>query len=122
MKTTFTIQLILVIFSGLVISSCSSSHKLADKDFYALYSQKLGVNLDGKEDKAFIKNVAAWKGVPYKYGGQSKSGTDCSGFVGSVFTETYNKKLHRSSKDMVKDVRFVSKKPGNRRFTIFQNQ
>lgn len=110
MKTTSTIQLILVIFSGLVISSCSNSHKLAGNDFYAVYSQKLGIKLEGKEDKSLIKSVAAWKGVPYKYGGQSKSGTDCSGFVASVYNEAYNKKLHRSSKDMVKDVRFVSKR------------
>ncbi|MDF1549381.1 MAG: NlpC/P60 family protein [Bacteroidales bacterium] len=110
MKTNYTIQLLLIIISGIALSSCGRTHKIAEKDFYAIYSQKLGVKLEGKEDKTLIKSVAAWKGVPYKYGGQSKSGTDCSGFVGQVYNEAYNKKLHRSSKDMVKDVRFISKR------------
>ena len=70
----------------------------------------MGVNLSGKEDKELIKVMAEWKGTRYKYGGTSKSGTDCSGFVGSVYSEVYGKKLHRTSRDMIKDVRKISKK------------
>ncbi|HSQ40842.1 MAG TPA: NlpC/P60 family protein [Fibrobacteraceae bacterium] len=31
--------------------------------------------------------IRPWLGTPYKYGGQSKSGTDCSGFVQNVMRD-----------------------------------
>lgn len=34
-----------------------------------------------------------WIGVPYKLGGQSKSGVDCSGFVIEVLKEFYKKPI-----------------------------
>ncbi len=91
-----------------IFSSCGSSRKVND-NFYSVYSSKLGVQLLGKENKKLIKAMSEWKGTPYKYAGTSKSGTDCSGFVSQVYSSVYGKKLHRSSRDMVKDVRFISK-------------
>ncbi len=100
---------VLLIFALTVFAmSCGSVQK--DKNFYAYYSKKLGVNLTGKEDKKLIKTMAEWKGTPYKYGGAGKSGTDCSGFVSQVYKEVYGIKLHRSSRDMYKnDVKRISK-------------
>ncbi len=92
----------------ILVSACGN--KQGDKDFYAYYSKKLGINLTGKENKKLIKTVAEWKGTPYKYGGTKKAGTDCSGFVSSVYREVYGKKLHRTSRDMYKhDVSKISK-------------
>ncbi len=94
-----------------IVSVSSCGNKQSDKDFYTYYSKKLGVNLSGKENKKLIKTIAEWKGTPYKYGGTSKSGTDCSGFVSSVYKTVYGKKLHRSSRDMYQyDVNKISKK------------
>lgn len=99
----------LMIFSFVILGT-SCGNKQNDKDFYAYYSKKLGINLSGKENKKLIKIVAQWKGTPYKYGGTTKSGTDCSGFVSSVYKEVYGKKLHRTSRDMYKnDVKRISK-------------
>jgi probable lipoprotein NlpC len=97
----------LLLFFG---ASCTTLHKATNSDQYAIYSQKLGVKLNGNEDLNLLENISTWKGVLYRYGGNTKNGTDCSGFVGSVYKDVYGKKLHRSSKDMVNDVRFVSKK------------
>jgi len=103
------INILMILALVFWVSSCGSAQK--DKDFYAYYSKKLGINLTGKENKDLIKTVSEWKGTPYKYGGTTKSGTDCSGFVSSVYQEVYHKKLHRSSKDMYKyDVNKISKK------------
>ncbi len=94
-----------------IVSVSSCGNKQSDKDFYTYYSKKLGVNLSGKENKKLIKTISEWKGTPYKYGGTSKSGTDCSGFVSSVYKTVYGKKLHRSSRDMYQyDVNKISKK------------
>ena len=110
MKTKKSILYLLAISFTISLASCGSTKKQSNKDFYSYYSKELGVNLTGKEDKELIRVMAAWKGSPYKYGGTSKSGTDCSGFVGSVYSEVYDKKLHRTSRDMIKDVRKISKK------------
>ncbi len=110
MKTKSIFNILLILISSILLSSCGTNRRLANADFYSFYSQKLGVNLKGDEDKDLIKTITEWKGVPYKYGAQSKSGTDCSGFVTSVYKEVYGKKLQRTSYDMVKDVNFIRKK------------
>ncbi len=109
MKSRLVFNFLLIVAGSIILESCGTSNKLANIDFYAVYSQKLGVNLKGNENKELIKSMAEWKGTPYKYACQSKHGTDCSGFVGSVYNEVYGKKLQRSSYDMVKDVKFISK-------------
>lgn len=93
----------------ILVCSCGTSNSLSKNDSYSGYSQKLGVKLNGDEDINLLKAMLAWKGVPYKYGGSSKKGTDCSGFVGSVYKEVYGMQLKRTSSDMTEDVRFVSK-------------
>ena len=51
----------------------------------------------------------AWKGTPYKYGGLSLKGVDCSGFVLSAYKNVYKIRLPRSTKDQVKKGRLVYK-------------
>ena len=43
------------------------------------------------------QQVKVWKGVPYKYGGMSKKGIDCSGFVLETFRTKFNIKLPRNT-------------------------
>jgi len=107
MKNSVTKSLSSIIILLLIVSSCSINK--SNKNFYTVYSTKLGVKLDGKEDKKLIKSMVDWKGTPYRYGGTTKKGTDCSGFVSSIYKEVYNKKLHRTSRDMIKDVRKIRK-------------
>ena len=42
-----------------------------------------------------------WKGTPYKYGGISKGGVDCSGFVLQTYKKLFNINLPRSTKYQV---------------------
>lgn len=46
-----------------------------------------------------IKEAASWIGTPYRYGGQDRKGTDCSGMVVEVFKKAFNEKLPRTSRD-----------------------
>jgi cell wall-associated NlpC family hydrolase len=110
MKTKQSLLYLFILLFSISLASCGTSQEASNKNFYAVYSHKLGVNLTGKENKKLIKSMAEWKGTRYKYGGTTKSGVDCSGFVGSVYNEVYGKKLHRTSRDMIKDVRKISKK------------
>jgi cell wall-associated NlpC family hydrolase len=91
-------------------------------NFYKEYSKKLGVELNGNEDKLLIAEIAGWLNVPYKYGGKSKEGTDCSGFTTAVYKNLYNIDLYRSSEDQMKNVDIVEKssiKEGDLLFFIF---
>ncbi len=99
------------VLSVLLLASCGSNKVLYNPDEVAQLSQKL--NLPIRNDDAAIPlyaEVSFWLGTPYRYGGNSKSGTDCSGFVGEVFQKVYAKQLERSSDGQAqKDVRKISK-------------
>lgn len=86
-----------------------TTHRPAGNSFYDRYSRKMGVDFNGTEDPELIKEVETWIGTPYKYGGYTKRGTDCSGFVKTVYKKVYNIDLNRSAKDLVKNARLVSK-------------
>lgn len=49
--------------------------------------------------EALVKTARSWIGTPYRYGGHSKKGTDCSGFLMEVYRDAVGIKLPRSSRD-----------------------
>lgn len=63
-----------------------------------------------KDDGALFDALMPWMGVPYKYGGTTKKGVDCSGFVGAIYKARYGVTLHRTANDIQQDVKFVDKK------------
>jgi len=68
------------------------------------YEAKWGVDLPDDADTNLIKEIDSWLGVPYKYGGKDKSGTDCSGMVFSIYNNVYGFSLNRSSYDIIQNV------------------
>ncbi|KJG09815.1 peptidase P60 [Photobacterium kishitanii] len=44
----------------------------------------------------------SWKGTPYRYGGSSKKGIDCSAFVQVGYSSVYQKLLPRTTLELVK--------------------
>jgi len=76
---------------------------------YHYYAQTLGVDLAFTENKDLLRTVTDWIGTPYRYGSNSKKGTDCSGFVTRVFQEVYGVTLKRSSRSMFENVKRVNK-------------
>ncbi len=55
------------------------------------------------------KHYAAWKSAPYKLGGLSKAGIDCSGFVQVTYRDVFNKKLPRSTELLAKTGKTISR-------------
>lgn len=68
---------------------------------------KCGVELSSKDNKALYAAIDGWFGTPYQYGGCSKSGVDCSCFVGHIYSEVYGLTLHRVANDIQKDVTLI---------------
>jgi lipoprotein Spr len=55
-----------------------------------------------RRDSVLETVVASYLGTPYRYGGSSRSGMDCSGFVRRVFLEVYAMKLPRTSREIAR--------------------
>lgn len=73
---------------------------VSDDPFYAAYSEKLGIWLNGTENKELIMAIDDWFGTRYKWGGCSKYGVDCSCFVKAVYKDVYGINLQRTSRGM----------------------
>ncbi|RNI25992.1 C40 family peptidase [Rufibacter latericius] len=93
------------------VSAAAREKSLSYKDslFYNYYSQSLGLHLDYDEDKALLETVSEWIGTPYRSGGNTQRGTDCSGFVSKVYKQVYGINLTHSSRSMFHQVNRVSK-------------
>jgi cell wall-associated NlpC family hydrolase len=108
--------LLLLSFS-LLVASCKSNHlpkttensRPVKSSAYKKYTAKLGFEVDRTCNLKLLDEVIDWWGTPYKYGGESKSGADCSGFVQMVFLKVYNKKLPRTTKDQYQFCRKINK-------------
>lgn len=73
------------------------------------YSQALGIRADYDDNASLLRTITEWLGTPYRFGSNSKSGTDCSGFVTRVFKEVYGINLVHSSRSMFSNAKRVAK-------------
>lgn len=92
----------------MLISSCSATQPITSPSDYESVSKE-DAKLT-KDEKALIKEAKSWIGTKYKYGGESRSGTDCSGFVMQVYKAVYDFKLPRTSRDQHAFCKKIDKK------------
>jgi hypothetical protein len=50
-----------------------------------------------------------WKGVPYRFGGTTKKGVDCSGFVQAVYKNSFQINIVRNTEEQAKSGLFVNR-------------
>lgn len=96
----------LLAFLTFILSSCSSSKNIANDP---IYNPSGNEQLLSKDEIKLIKEAKSWIGTKYKYGGHSREGTDCSGFVLQVYKAVYDLKLPRSSKEQYTFCKKISK-------------
>ena len=58
---------------------------------------------DRIDDQKMMDVILGYLGTPYAYGGETKSGIDCSAFTGAVYDQSVNVKLPRTAADQVKE-------------------
>lgn len=104
----------LILFSiGLSVSSCSVTQSPIHRIYFperettqtAAMEQladdltnKLRFSVDcEKDDLGLYAYVADWIGTPYRFGGSTARGTDCSGFVHRLYNEVYKIGVPRTS-------------------------
>jgi lipoprotein Spr len=67
---------------------------------FAYHSQKVGLSLDSTSKLELYYKMYEWLGTPYRYGGSTKKGIDCSGFTGMIFQSVYQRELPRDSRSI----------------------
>lgn len=107
LHTTSLPRLAVIILSAvaLTLGGCSSSKKATSKPKTTGYvkpkpsSPSRDVSLEGLSgsERTLISEAREWLGTPYKYGGNTRSGVDCSGFVYHVYRNSLDISLPRNS-------------------------
>ncbi|WP_432432088.1 C40 family peptidase [Chryseobacterium scophthalmum] len=115
---------VLAIASTIIVScgsskNVSSSKKSPSKNVAKSENlRKLDSSFDGKVSgsiKSLLKDAETYLGTPYKFGGNTSSGFDCSGFTVKVFQDN-NFSLPRRSSDQAdagKSIDIKTVKPGD---------
>lgn len=67
------------------LSSCRSVAPRLDYKALARASVRLGIDIRLEDNHKLYLEAAEWIGVPYRIGGDSKRGTDCSGFTSHIY-------------------------------------
>lgn len=79
----------------LVLSGCSTRRAATPAGRVERIDKAVPV---GREHtQRLVSEARKWIGTPYRYGGQTRAGTDCSGMTMVLFEDVYGIKLPRSS-------------------------
>jgi len=90
-------------------TSTNNSAKERNKAIQNKYAQLLNVEPQLITNTALYQLIDEWMGVPYKYGGSSKSGVDCSNFSAIVYSTIYDKKISGSSANIFNQCTIIDK-------------
>jgi len=110
-------RLLYIIIIGLTIASCSTKRHInkhnTSKHKTKVITEKVKTGKQKKKTSRKYKlesQYSKYKGVPYKYGGSSIKGFDCSGFVQFTYKSLFKIDLPRTTGLMLKEGVAVSKR------------
>lgn len=118
-KKLKTVILAVMFINTLLISAQNNKQNTnsPNKDV-RIVEETVGVKPDrGSIVESLYKEAVAWLKTPYRYGGNSRKGIDCSAFTNTIYANVFGVKLNRSSKDIsardVKELKRNELKPGD---------
>ncbi|PSU34065.1 NlpC/P60 family protein [Photobacterium lutimaris] len=97
------------------LSGCSSSPDSAGSDANSEAQQTnhpryefVEMNVPINQSPSFDSVYQQWRGTPYRLGGTSKAGIDCSAFVQVGLAEVFQQKLPRTTGEQVRQGNWVA--------------
>lgn len=84
---------VLILF---LLSSCRSITPSYNYKELAHAGLILGIDIDQKDNHKLYIESSKWIGTPYRNGGNSKKGIDCSGLTAHIYNKVYHKKIERN--------------------------
>jgi hypothetical protein len=110
-------KFIILIFTCLLLGACSApfNSRLSEKITSNVHLDQNKTTSAMNEDQLLFyllrKEFTYWQGTPYRLGGNSKKGIDCSAFVQNVYHDGFNITLPRTTKTQV-----------NKGYLVYKNQ
>lgn len=110
-KFLFSILLVSSIASASFAQSKKEANKVEDPDNLAsqYFSQVMGVAVNATSNLKLYKFIYEWIGTPYRFGGNTKTGIDCSAFTKAIYDKVFNTNILRNSRDIFSTVNPLSK-------------
>lgn len=104
-------RIFLIVCSVFLLVSCGTVAPSYNYKELAKASIALGIDIDYDDNHKLYVEASKWIGTPYRYGGNSRAGVDCSGLVCAVYKKVYKKNLKRSADEQYrKDCIHISKR------------
>src|ERR1700748_1089463 len=72
-------------------------------------SQIMGVAMSATSNMKLFHFVYDWIGTPYRFGGSSRKGIDCSAFTKELYSKVFNLTISRNSRDIFSMVNPIKK-------------
>ena len=106
----FIVHALCLLLLAIGVSSCHTSAPRLNYQSLARASLKLGMDIERTDNHQLYIQAAEWIGTPYRAGGTSKRGTDCSGLAREIYRKVYHMHLPRSTAEQMKSCRKVTRR------------
>lgn len=107
LKSPLMKNIVFICIAALTFVSCGVSRQATpaskyDSQTVSRLSRQFGLRLTQADNLSLYNACSGWLGVKYRYGGNSKSGVDCSGLAGNLYKQVYGIKLERSTANILR--------------------
>lgn len=112
MQKIFTVLLFYLFFTSAIWAQTEKEDKTDTIDTLtaiAFFATK-GIIVDSCTNQSLYFEIYKWLKTPYRYGGESAKGLDCSGFCNKIYQSVFGKTLEGGSRDIWTTVKPIHKK------------